>query len=278
MPSYTYRALNRVDEFRRAAETISGKIASIEGVVGILATGGIARGYCDDLSDLDLIVFAEHERTDEIASCIAIGFLMHKEIGLDTPVESYQKALEADVPSDYWSQVVRWDREQALILADSEGKLAELLANKIVFPEPERKELLELYRGLVEEYLLHNAVLWSKRGHLVNVMDTIITGAKHLICWLYAKNNKFQPYLPKWLFYYLENNLIPESKYFNILKRPYLESISTHDKAMEIREALLKVCRDCGMEFRFGSIDEIFAYCRRNWDDLPERSKKYLSW
>jgi len=59
MPSYTYRALNRVEEFRRAAETISGKIASIEGVVGILATGGIARGYCDDLSDLDIIVFAD---------------------------------------------------------------------------------------------------------------------------------------------------------------------------------------------------------------------------
>jgi len=41
MPSYTYRALNRVEEFRQAAETISGKIASIEGVVGILATGGL---------------------------------------------------------------------------------------------------------------------------------------------------------------------------------------------------------------------------------------------
>jgi len=278
MPSHAYKAPNRVEEFRRAAETIGDKIASIDGVVGVLATGGIARGYCDDISDLDLVVFTEDERTDDIASYIAIGMLMHKNISLDTPVESYRTALEADVPSEYWSQVVRWDREQAIVLADSEGRIAKLLANKIVFPESERKELLEKYRGLVEEYLLYNVDMWSKRGTLANLADTIITGTKHLICWLYAKNGRFQPYLPKWLFYYLENHLIPESPYLDVLRRPYLEGISTHDKAMEIRRDLLEVCRDCRVAFRFNSVEDVFAHCRSNWDDLPERSKKYLGW
>jgi hypothetical protein len=278
MPSHTYKAPNRTEEFRRAAETIGGKIASIDGVVGVLATGGVARGYCDDVSDLDLVVFTEEERTDEIASYIAIGMLMHKDICLDTPVESYRTAVEAEVPSEYWSQVVRWDREHAIVVADTDGRIGDLLANKIVFPESERKRLLEQYRVLVEEYLLYNVDMWSRRGTLANVADTIITGTAYLICWLYAKNRKFQPYLPKWLFYYLENHLIPESQYLDALTRPYLEGISTHGKAMEIRNDLLEICRDCGVVFRFNSVEEVFEHCRNNWDALPERSKKYLAW
>ena len=40
-----YKNKNRYSEFLFAAKSISKKISKIEGVVGILATGGIARGY-----------------------------------------------------------------------------------------------------------------------------------------------------------------------------------------------------------------------------------------
>jgi hypothetical protein len=39
-----YRNDNRRDEFLQAAKAVSKKISTIEGVVGIRATGGIARG------------------------------------------------------------------------------------------------------------------------------------------------------------------------------------------------------------------------------------------
>lgn len=95
-----YRNDNRRDEFLRAARAISKKISTIEGVVGIIASGGIARGYCDDYSDLDLIVYASEEKVVEIGNYVAVGWLMHQNIGLDTPIESYEKALQADSPSD----------------------------------------------------------------------------------------------------------------------------------------------------------------------------------
>ena len=68
-----YRNDNRRDEFLQAAKTVSKKISTIEGVVGILATGGIARGYCDDYSDLDLIVYANEEKVVEIGNDSEIG-------------------------------------------------------------------------------------------------------------------------------------------------------------------------------------------------------------
>lgn len=55
MKKVKYKGENRYNEFLSAAKIISKKISKIEGVVGILATGGIGRGYCDDYSDLDLI-------------------------------------------------------------------------------------------------------------------------------------------------------------------------------------------------------------------------------
>jgi predicted nucleotidyltransferase len=92
MNKVKYRSKNRYNEFLSAAEIISEKISKIEGVVGILATGGIGRGYCDDYSDLDLIVYVD-DRKVKIKEYIAVGCLRYKEIGLDTPIESYQKAL-----------------------------------------------------------------------------------------------------------------------------------------------------------------------------------------
>ena len=195
-----YRNNNRQDEFLQAAKAVSKKVSTIEGVVGILATGGIARGYCDDYSDLDLIVYANEGKVAEIGNYIAVGWLMYKNIGLDTPVESYEKALQADSPSDYWSQVMRWDRQNSILLFDSEDRIRDLLRAKLVFPERERQQLQKEYADKVEEYLVHSFDMWEQRGALVNLADLLITSTKYLIQWIYASNGKFQPYLPKWLF------------------------------------------------------------------------------
>ena len=273
-----YRHENRRDEFLRAAEAVSERISTIEGVVGILATGGIARGYCDDYSDLDLIVYAHEEKVAEIADYVAVGWLMHKNIGLDTPVESYEKALQADSPSEYWSQVMRWDRQNSILLFDSENRIKDLLKSKIVFPEQERQQLEKDYSEKVEEYLVYSFEMWEKRGSVVNLADLLITSTKYLILWIYAKNGKFQPYLPKWLFYYLENKQVPESEFFDIIQKPFVGPVRTPKEAREIRSELLDLCNKFGLRFRFRTFDELFRHCRDNWEHASVRTKHYLGW
>ena len=106
---------------------IAEKISGIKGVIGVLATGCIGRGFCDDYSDLDLIVYADDTQVKKIRKYVAIGTLRYKNIDLDTPVESYQKALKKKSPSHYWSQVLRLDRKNSLILFDRGDRIRKML-------------------------------------------------------------------------------------------------------------------------------------------------------
>lgn len=273
-----YRSKNRYKEFLHAAKIIAKKIAKIDGVIGILATGGIGRGHCDMYSDLDLIIYADEKKVKDLSKYIAVGYINYKEIEFDTPVESYQKALKNKSPSRYWSQIMRWDRQNSRILYDTDHRIKNLLKAKLVFPDWEQKRLLRIYRSKIEESLKWNFELWEKRGNLINLADSLIRAMGNIIRWIYAKNKKFQPYHPKWLFYFLENNLVPESEYFNIIKRPYLESIKTIKQARRIRNELLKLCRRLKIELEDRDINEIFEEHKKNWQKASENTKYYLSW
>ncbi len=278
MNKVKYRGRNRYNEFLSAAKTISEKISKIFGVVGILATGGIGRGFCDDYSDLDLIVYVDDKRKKKIEKYIAVGYLRYKEIELDTPIVSYQKAKKHKSPSEYWSQTMRWDRENSQILFEVDNKIKSMLKEKLVFPDWEQKKLLRKYRQGVEEHLKYDFEMWKKRGDLINLSDSLIRAAEHLILWIYAKNKKFQPYIPKWLFYYLENNLIPESKFFNVIKKPYLNPLKTIKQAKKVRNELLELSEKIGVEFDYKKVKDVFTQNRINWEKAQEKTKYYLSW
>jgi len=278
MNKVLYRSKNRYQEFLRAAKIIAKKIAKINGVIGILAIGGIGRGHCDVYSDLDLIVYADEKNVKELEKYIAVGHLNYKGIEFDTPVESYQKALKNESPSRYWSQVKRWDRQNSIILFDTHNQTKNLLKAKLVFPDWEQKKLLRIYRNKIEEFLKWNFELWEKRGYLINLANSLIRATENIIRWIYAKNKVFQPYHPKWLFYFLENNLVPESKYLSIIKQPYLESIKTFKQARRIRNELLKLCRRLKIELENRDINELFEEHKKNWQKASEKTKYYLSW
>ncbi len=278
MNKVIYKGKNRYREFLSAAKIISRKISKIEGVVGIAATGGIGRGYCDDYSDLDLIVYAEEEKVKEIKKYIAVGYLRYKDIELDTPVESYQKALNYKVPSRYWSQVQRWEIGNALVLFDTKGRIKDLFKEKLIFPHREQRTLLEKHRQEVEFNLKYNFETWEKRGDIINLADSLIRGTESLILWIYAKNRKFQPFTSKWLFYYLENKIVPESKYLKLIKKPYLEPVKTIKQARVIRNELLKLCSRVGVKFDYDKVEDIFKQNEKNYEKTSEKTKYYLSW
>lgn len=278
MKKVKYKGKNRYNEFLSAAKIISEKISKTEGVVGILATGGIGRGYCDDYSDLDLIVYVDDKRVKKIEKYIAVGALIYKDIMLDTPVESYQKALKRKSPSRYWSQVMRWDRENSQILFDTEHKIENLLKEKLVFPDWEQKKLLEKHREGVENHLKYNFEMWEKRGSLINLVDSLIKAAEYIILWVYVKNKKFQPYLPKWLFYHLENNFVPEAEYLDIIKKVYLNPLKTAAQAKRTRTELIELSKNIGIKFNYQNLEDIFKKEGKNWEKASEKTKCYLSW
>jgi hypothetical protein len=278
MKKVSYRGRNSYRRFLSAAKAIAGKISKADGVVGILATGGLGRGFCDAYSDLDLIVYAEQDAVRELDKQIAVGWLSYKGIGFDTPVESYDKARKHGSPSRYWSQVMRWDRQNSQILHDSGGRIRRLLEDKLVFPDWEQKRLLKRYSDEIAEHLVYLFETWEKRGTPAHMAHTLTEAAKYLILWIYARNKEFQPHIPKWLFYHLENNFVPESRYLNILKRPFTSSIRTIAEARKIRDGLMDVADRVGVSFKYRTLDEVFEVMTQNWEKASERTRHFLSW
>ena len=56
-----YHGSNRYRTFLKAGKIIAGKIAEMDGVVGVLGTGSIGRKFGDRFSDLDMTVYAHTE-------------------------------------------------------------------------------------------------------------------------------------------------------------------------------------------------------------------------
>jgi hypothetical protein len=273
-----YRTVNLNRKFLRAAKAISRKISTIDGVIGILATGGMGRGHSDYYSDLDLLVYVDDSKAREIDRYIAVGYLRHKGIALDTPVVPYRRAAGRKSPSAYWSQVRRWDLENSRILFDTDGRMEKLRREKLVFPDWEQRKLLSRHAQGVTEHLIYNFESWEKRGTPLNVAHSLIEGTQHLIYWIYAKNKRFQPYGPKWLFYHLENGFVPEAKHRNVIRSPFVASIRKADEARKIRSSLINLAEEIGIGFEFKSFAEIYEQEDRNWQKVSEKTRYYLSW
>jgi hypothetical protein len=262
----------------KAGKIISAKIAEKDGVVGILGSGAVGRGFGDSSSDLDLLVYAEKKHVPELTKLISIGWIGYRGVDYDFEVIDYEKAMNARVPSKTWTQIKRWDHQNAQILYDSVGRMKKLLAEKVIYPDSERKRLMKKYKMLVHEHLVFFPEMWANRGRLYNVVDTLYRGVEYLILWIYAKNRLFEPYVDKWLFYHLENKALPEHKHLKKLTGIYTISGRGLKQVMQIREKLLNICLEVGLTFEVYSFGEARERTKRNWRKLSDRSKKFLSW
>jgi hypothetical protein len=197
---------------------------------------------------------------------------------VDTPVESYERALKHKSPSKYWSQVLRWDRENSVILYDTGNRIRDLLREKLVFPDRERMRITAHQSEKIADRLIYEFALWEKRGEPLNLARLLTQAVEHLTLWIYAKNKKFQPYLDKWLFYHLETAAVPESGSLRILRKPFTQSIRSVAEARSIRDELLRLTADLGVELDYRSVEEVRSEEQENWTRASEKTRYYLSW
>ncbi len=277
MPS-PYNGPNLYRTFLKAGTIISKKIAELDGVVGILGTGSIGRKFGDKYSDLDLYVYAHGEAVRHLDKLVSIGWISFKGMEYDILVDSYEKVHKAKSPSGYWSQLRRWDLQNSQILYDSDNRIKNLLSEKLIYPDWEQKKLLKKYQMDVQEQLVFFPEMWAGRGKLYNVIDALTRAVHSIVLWIYAKNKAFEPYIPKWLFFHLENRNVPEAKYLETLVKIYTTPIKSNSSAMRIRKHLLKVCDQIGLKFEMYSFAEAHQRTNGNWTKVPEESKEILKW
>ncbi len=277
MPS-AYRGRNRYRTFLKAGRIIAGRISKQKGVVGVLGTGSIGRRFGDRFSDLDLTVYARDREVRRLSEIISVGWTEYKGMAFDIPVLSYDKALRARVPSAFWTQIERWHQQNSQILFDTDGRVCRMLKQKLVYPERERKRLLKHYHQDIHEHLVFFPELWIERGRLYNVIDTLTHAVRNIVLWIYAKNGVFEPYMQKWPFYHLETGAVPEHIHLNVLTEIYTARIESVDAALAMRDKLLALCRQIGIQWEVYSFDEAHQRCVRNWSRVSAETERLLSW
>jgi hypothetical protein len=273
-----YQGKNRYRTHLRAGRIIAGRIAKLDGVVGILGTGSIGRRFADEHSDLDLIVYAHSAHVRRLRRLVSVGWTSYKGMEFDIPVVSYETALKAPVPSNFWSQVVRWDKQNSQTLYDTRSRIERLLKAKLIYPEGEQRRLMARYRLEVQEHLVFFPEVWSARGQLYNVVDALMRSVQSIVLWIYARDRVFEPYTSKWLFYHLETKAVPEHIHLEALTEVYTASIRTTADAMRLRKRLLSVCDSVGLRWDVCSIDEAHRQAIANWDRVSQETKRLLSW
>lgn len=155
-----------------------------EEVVGVAFLGAIPRGYFDAFADIDVAVFPKR--------------------GADIPPpEKFTRVEGIEIQcwwSDYeteraapWDMAKRWTYSQREIVHDPQGKLLEMLEEKVPLAAEERKRLILSGYILSEWYANRLADLWIARGSPAGAHQMIHFGLDRFLELLFVLNGRLVP-------------------------------------------------------------------------------------
>ena len=125
------RGVNRIEQFRKIAESVRSRVVAFEGVSGIIFLGGLTRGFADKYSDVDVIVVLA-ERNESLRRKIQkIGLDERRQSGVDVDLEVH---FLDDFRVRKWDEMARWDFCNSEIVFDREGKLQRMFEKNLKVP------------------------------------------------------------------------------------------------------------------------------------------------
>jgi len=176
---------NLVKQHMRIAKEISERLKKYKGVIGIVALGGVARGYSDKFSDIDIIVFCEKK--------IENFPIREEEFEFKGTTIDIGVCVLEDEAKKFWDQGVRWAFSDSIILYDPKGEIRAFLKNKLIYPENERKEILIENMTQCEWHCNAMALGWIYRGDIVSAHYSVNCALECFIKVLFALNKEFDP-------------------------------------------------------------------------------------
>jgi hypothetical protein len=227
------------------AQGFANRFAACEGVVGVLLTGGVARGYADHFSEIDLAVYLRRstfERwTRNGLAPYPEGDSWQDGWHVDFDYLCYEDELEAE-----WDHIKRWDRSYAVVLYDPLGWVQQMLARKAVLTEEEKQSLTSRHLILFGEYYCNLVVpSWVHRSDLLAAHHCLNTALDSLIQAVFLANDELIPF-DKWT-----------------LNLSYTLAWTPSDWQMRVEQALLvREFSQTDVERRCTLIGDLLAECR----------------
>ena len=209
LPNTTNRRAELLIEVDKFVATIIEKNPYI---IGIILSGGLARGFADHFSDVDIEIFHPRGYSKLILPESPRGSHWTP---LGNEIEIMKSCFEDHInPQNdeiLWDMVNRWDKSHAIILYDPKGYIAKLLKTKVVF-RPGEWEKLHKLAGTGPQWLATTvANSWVERGDIAAAHHVVNCAINLLLDYLFLMNKQFIPD-DKWkLFYAKQLETLPEN-------------------------------------------------------------------
>ena len=224
---------NRIERFRQVAERLASKIASYEGVCGIVFIGGLVRGFADRFSDLDITVFISKKDEDLKRRIYNVGLGEGKASGIDVDLEIH---FIEDFKRWKLNEADRWEFSRAKIFFDPKGEVERMFREKLRVSDSfwiKRivvcDEYLKWYCCPPKKDVGSVAECWIERGDLLAAHHCLNYAIELLIGMVYALNKEFLP-APKWRLYHSYSLKLLPKGYKRLIKEAMkIEEISAKD-------------------------------------------------
>ena len=199
---------NQIRLFKQVAERLVSKIAVSKNVAGVIFLGGLARGFADKYSDVDMIVLLDKEDQPLRRQIHNMGLEERKSSGLDIDLEiHYLNAFQRWK----WDETDRWDFSHAEIVHDPEGQIRRLFDARLKVSERfwvkrivTCAEYMKWYCCPPTEDVGTIAEAWVDRGDLLSAHYCLNYAIDLLLKTVFALNKEFLP-PPKWRTFYFQS-------------------------------------------------------------------------
>lgn len=230
------------DEMLNDAKNMANILSEEKGVIGITLCGGLSRGYADDLSEIDLIIYLEDESYNEwiIGLCpVPHGDTLWEEKYYDIEFYSYQRELE-----EPWDLIKRWDASYNIILYDPEGKVANILKKKDYFTSQEKFKSASIAWKKCK--YIGDIVIqqWKKRGDPFAANHLINKAISGLVDLVFLANDEYIPY-EKWALNYSYSLKWLPKDWKKRIEQILLISEITLKEAERRHEILIDLYKEC---------------------------------
>lgn len=197
----------------------------IDEIEGIVFLGAIIRGYFDTSADIDIALFKK--QSSEIL--LPSQFVKVEGIEVHCHLTEYESELNTE-----WNMTKRWTYSQRQIYYDPDGKILQLLEEKVPLKTEEKKWLLMSGIILSEWYINRLTQTWVERGNHISAHHMIEEGLRHFFNVLFAINNQLVPDA-KWRYFCAEKlSLLPVDYQERIRETMMIQSFS--DAELERRK------------------------------------------
>jgi Domain of unknown function (DUF4037) len=178
------------------ARQVADQLMNKSEVIGITLSGGLSRGYGDELSDIDITIYLDEyaylawtRGEGPVPQGDAVLSGKHFDITFTT--------LGREKAED-WNITKKWDSSYQSILYDPTGVVSDLLDEKDIFSASEKRRITMLayldcaYHG---DIALRQ---WCMRGDPISANHALNRGISALSTLLFIANEEYPPY-DKWL-------------------------------------------------------------------------------